>query len=147
MTIRISTGLRAALLSDYGLKAMMNYGVIAIYSGAQPSSASSAPTGTLLGHVTQNGTAFQPNTTTGGLQVDLLTTGGLGMVGTWRLKGVATGDVGWWRWKWNAVDDDSDSIYFPRMDGAYNESLTLAAGTITAATNVVIDDFYVNIME
>lgn len=147
MTVRVSSGLRAAMLSDYGLKAMMNYGVIEVYSGTQPVSASLIPTGTLLAYITNNGDSFVPNTTTGGLQVDLDAGGGLGHVGEWRMKGVATGEAGWWRWKWNAPDDDSDSAYYPRMDGAVGESLILQVTSITPTTNVVINDFNVNILE
>lgn len=147
MTIRVSTGLRASLLSDYGLTAMMNYGVIEIYSGTQPDTASLAPTGTLLARITQNGTAFIASTTTGGLQLELAVTGGLTFTGVWRLKGVATGTAGWWRWKWNAPDDDSDSSYYPRMDGTLGESLILEDPSITPITDVVINDFNVNFME
>ena len=147
MTIRVSSGLRASLLSDYGLTAMMNYGVIEVYSGTQPESASFAPTGTLLGYVTNNGDAFQPNTTVGGLKLQLSGTGSLTFDGVWRLKGVDSGEAGWWRWKWNAVDDDGDSTFYPRMDGAVNESLVLADPTITPATDVVITDFNVNFTE
>lgn len=147
MTIRVSSGLRAALLGDYGLTAMMDYGVIEIYTGPQPASASLAPTGTLIGRITNNGDGFVTGTTTGALRVALGVSGSLTKTGVWRLKGVATGDAGWWRWKWNSPDDGSNSQYYPRMDGAVGESLTLANNTITAATNVVIDDFTVNIME
>ena len=80
-------------------------------------------------------------------QLQLSEEGSLTFAGIWVLKGVATGDAGWWRWKWNTTDDDSDSVYYPRMDGAVGESLVLTNPTITAATNVVIDDFNVNIME
>ena len=147
MSIRVSTGLRAALLSDYGLSAMMNYGVIEIYTGEQPWNASFAPTGTLIGRVTNNGDPFAVGTTQGGLQLELAETGGLTKVGDWRLTGIATGDAGWWRWKWNSSDDDSDSQYYPRMDGEVGESLVLANNTITPATDVAIDEFLVNIME
>ena len=147
MTIRVSTGLRSALLSSYGLQAMMDYGVIDIYSGVQPTTASLAPTGILLGRVTNNGDTFTPGTTNGGLHVELDQSLGLVKSGIWKLKGVATGDVGWWRWKWNTYDPDTDSLYYPRLDGAYGESLQLASGTITPATDVAISDFVVNIME
>lgn len=147
MTIRVSSGLRASLLSDFGLQAMMDYGFISIYSGTQPATASSEATGTLLGRITQNGDAFVPNTTTGGLQTELSPQGGLVKTGTWVLTGVATGTAGWWRWQWNAPDDGSYSPFYPRMDGAVGESLILADTTITPATLVTITDFYVNIME
>lgn len=147
MTIRVSSGLRAALLSDYGLRAMMDYGVIEIYTGVQPVSASLAPTGTLIGRVTNNGVAFVAGTPSGGLRVDLGVNGGLVKVGAWRLKGVATGDIGWWRWKWNSPDPGTDSQYYPRMDGAFGESLELSVGTLTPASNLLIEEFTVNFME
>lgn len=147
MTIRISDGLRASLLGEYGLSAMMNYGIITVRSGIQPASASFAPTGTLLARITQNGDAFVPDSITGGLQVILADSGALTLNGLWRMKGVATGDAGWWRWQWNSTDDEEDSLYYPRMDGAVGESLVLAADAITGATNVAITDFNVNFLE
>jgi len=143
----VSAGLRAAILSDYGLSAMMNYGTIRVFQGVQPVSASLAPTGLLLANITKNGVPFLVNTLTGALEVALADTGGLTKVGEWRMKGVATGDPGWWRWTWNAPDDDTDSEYYPRMDGLVGESLILTNNAITAATNVVISQFTVNLME
>lgn len=147
MTIRISEGLKNAMLSSYGLQAMMNYGVIEVRSGVQPQTASKAPTGVVLGYVTQNGAPFVPGEMGGGLQTELSVSDGLILSGVWRLKGVATGDVGWWRWKWNLPDNDQDSFYYPRIDGAYGESLQLAIGTVTPATDVAITSFTVNYLE
>lgn len=147
MSVRLSDGLRAAILSDYGLTAMMNYGTIRVFSGQQPLNASLQPTGTLLANITKQGQTFQPGTYNGALEVGLVPTGGLGLVGEWRMKGVTTGVAGWWRWTWNAPDTDEDSQYYPRMDGLVGESLILATADITVATNVVITEFNVNIME
>lgn len=147
MTIKISSGLRASLLSDYGLKAMMDYGFISIYSGEQPETASMPATGTLLGRVTQDGDTFVVNTTTGGLQTELSDQGGLVKSGTWKLTGMATGQAGWWRWQWNALDTGAFSPYYPRMDGAVGESLILGTTSITPSTLVTITEFYVNFME
>jgi len=147
MTVRVSAGLRAALLSDYGLSAMMNWGTIEVYSGQQPANASLAPTGTLLARVTKQGTPFEPGTYNGALEVGLAPTGGLEKVGVWRMKGVTTGVAGWWRWKWNSPDPNVDSQYYPRMDGLVGESLFLVTSGITEATNVEITQFNVNIME
>jgi hypothetical protein len=147
MAVRTSPGLRAALLSDYGLLAMMNFGVIEVYSGPQPLSAALAPTGTLLGRVTTGGVAFVPGSTTGGLEVELDLTLGLIHVGDWRLTGLASGTIGWWRWMWNSVDPGADSQFFPRMDGAYGESLWLPSDTVSPSTDVAITSFKVNILE
>lgn len=147
MPIRLSPGLRAALLTDYGLRAMLNYGAIEVYSGSQPIAASAAPTGTLLGTVTTGGVPFVPGTLTGALEVEYDAVDGLVAVGDWRLKGVTNGIAGWWRWRWNSVDPGTDSQFYPRMDGAFGESLWLPSSSITAATNVPINSFKVNILE
>jgi hypothetical protein len=144
MSIRLSLGLENSLLGEFGLSAMMNYGVIEIYSGEQPDGAENSPTGTLLGRITQNGVPFQVGTVIGGCQLELLGTGGLGFVPGWRLKGVTTGIAGWWRWKWNQPDDDSDSLYYPRMDGLVGESLVLRSNSITSASDILISNFFVS---
>ena len=147
MTIRVSSGLSRSMLSTYGLTSMMDYGVIDIYSGAQPASASNAPTGTRLAQITNDGDVFIPTTAQGGLRIVLGDAGGLIKSGTWRMKGIADGTAGWWRWKWNEPDDDSNSLYYPRLDGAVGESLILQTTSITTLTNVVIDEFYLNFLE
>lgn len=147
MPIKVSAGLRAAILSDYGLSAMMNWGTIEVYSGPQPASASFAPTGTLVARITNQGDPFEPGTYNGALEVALADTGGLALVGEWRMKGVVTGVASWWRWKWNSPDPGEDSQYYPRMDGLVGESLFLVTSGITEATNVEITQFNVNIME
>lgn len=147
MSIRLSSGLRTAILTDFGLGAMMNYGVIEVYTGTQPETAILAPTGLLIGRITTDGDPFLVGTVNGGLKLAVDPEGGLTFDGVWRLKGLDTGTAGWWRWKWNSPDDDGDSLFYPRMDGAVGDSLRLAATIITPVTNVVITDFNVNIME
>ena len=49
-----------AMLGTLGFVGAMQRGVIEIYSGAMPITADAAPTGTLLGRITNNGTAFTP---------------------------------------------------------------------------------------
>ena len=147
MTVRVSTDLSNSMLSQYGFSAMMEFGAIYIYSGTQPDSASLAPTGDLLGIITTDGNVFTPGELDAGLQVELGESGGLINAGSWVLRGSADGEAGWWRWKWNALDDDSVSLYYPRMDGAVGESLVLAVTTIQPTTNIEIDSFYLNFLE
>jgi hypothetical protein len=144
MAIRLSAGLQASLLSEFGLRSMLNYGVIEVYSGEQPSTASMAPNGTLLARVTEDGLDFTAGETTGGLRVQYSAeSGGLVKLGTWRLRGVTDGAPGWWRWKWNAADDDSLSFFLPRLDGSVGESLVLGINQIAPSTNIEIADFLV----
>lgn len=49
-----------AMLGTLGFVGAMQRGVIDIYSGAMPITADAAPTGTLLGRITNNGVAFTP---------------------------------------------------------------------------------------
>lgn len=152
MAIRLSTGLKSALYTNFGFTAMMGYGTIKVYSGPQPTSADDAPTGTYLGVITQDGLTFVPGTTTGGLAVALNESAQLAKSGTWQFNGVNTGTAGWWRWVWNggaglAIDDDSSSLYYPRMDGLVGESLQLVETSITPATQFNITTFALRFVE
>lgn len=147
MAIRLSNGLKAALYGQYGFQAMMNYGLICVYSGTQPDSANAAPTGTLLARITNNGDTHVPGTATGGLQITQDASGRLNKAGTWTLDGIDTGTAGWWRWKWNAPDDDSLSLYYPRVDGAVGEGLVLANTSITPATDEELSSFILRFLE
>ena len=140
--IRLSTGLRAALLWDSGLRAMMWRGIIEVYSGTQPESADFAPTGTLLGRITEDGAAFTPGSSVGGLRTEEKNIVALQHVGDWTLDGVASGVPGWWRFIWNNGDNNQASLFYPRIDGAVGESLFNLPTSITAATN--IDDIEFN---
>ncbi|MDF1819916.1 MAG: hypothetical protein P1U54_14880, partial [Immundisolibacteraceae bacterium] len=141
VAIRLSNGLRTALYGQYGITAMMQYGFIEVYSGTQPTDANAEPTGTLLGRITNNGVPHVTGTSTGGLTLTQDTNGRLTSLGAWRLTGIASGTAGWWRWKWNAPDDDSLSLYYPRIDGDVGTALVLANTAITAATDEEISSF------
>jgi hypothetical protein len=52
-----------------------------------------------------------------------------------------TGVAAWWRWSWADPDNDAYSEYYPRVDGAIPGELVLATTAITAATNVLIEEF------
>ena len=144
MTVRLSTGLAASMLGDFGLKAMMNYGKVDIYTGEQPASPDLPATGTLVAEVLTGGNAFIVGSTTGGaLEVAQSTTGVLSLVGAWMLTGQADGTAGWWRWRWNSFDDGTQSFYYPRVDGAVGESLALTNPAITVSTSEAIESFNV----
>ncbi|ABM32299.1 hypothetical protein QRO11_15330 [Paracidovorax citrulli] len=137
MTIRLSSGLRRAIVTNYGLGSMLQYGHIRIYSGSQPRTADEAPPGVLLAIVSADGVTPVPGTPTGGLGVaggdD---PGALVKAGNWVIRGVANGIPGWWRFVGGAErDPDTFSDYFPRMDGAVGESLLLGMDSITTDTN------------
>lgn len=57
MTLRLSTGLRDFVNQQGSIKKALHNGQILIYSGSQPATADSAPTGTLLATITANSAA------------------------------------------------------------------------------------------
>lgn len=135
--IRMSTGLRGALIWDSGFRSLMWRGVIEIYSGEQPATADLAPTGTYLGRITENGSVWTPGQTLGGLRLRSGETAtALEQDGNWVLKGVATGTPGWWRYIYNAGDSNANSGFYPRLDGNISESVANLPTTMTAATEI-----------
>lgn len=145
--IRLSSGLRNAVMSQFGLGLMMNGGVIKIYSGTIADSPNKAipVTSQYLGVITTNGEVFIPGSypNTAGLYFSLINYGTLINDGRWMLKGVNAGTATWFRWYWADPDPDLDSNYYPRIDGLINNggALTLGSTSITTSTLVEIDQF------
>lgn len=145
MPVTISPGLASAVLGNYGLSLMMGSGIIDVYSGDPPEFAHLAPTGQWLARITTNGGTFVPGSPENGLQLDRQTQGVLKDTGDWVLRGVASGTAGWWRWKWMLNDPNTLDPYYPRIDGDVGTTLVLASNTITPATLVAIDRFYLTL--
>lgn len=143
--INISIGLASALLGNYGLSAMMNNGIIDVYSGDQPEFAHFAPTGTWLGRITTNGGTFVPGNPDNGLLLSQESLGILRDTGDWKLRGITEGVAGWWRWKWMLEDPDTLDPYYPRIDGDIGTALVLADRTILPSTLLAIDSFYLTL--
>lgn len=142
MTIKLSSGLRTAMVGFYGLSSMMLGGHIRIYSGAQPETADHPITGTLLGWVSQNGVTPIPFQEDGGLQLTQgHVDGSLVKEGVWVLTGAANGTPGWWRFQWGGEDDGGVTTYLPRIDGAVGDSLFLGTDTITSTMKQSIQSF------
>lgn len=145
MTIRLSSGLCSAMITSYGLGAMMQYGHIRLFTGSQPASANNAQTGTLVAVITDGGVSPPaPGDTAGGLLFEAGDIPGtLAGRGTWMMKGVAAGVPGWWRFVWNSEDTGADSMEMPRIDGAIGESVSMPPGmtAVTALTNAYVPRF------
>jgi hypothetical protein len=124
--IRLSSGLRNALATSYGLSVMLAYGHIQVFTGTQPDTADNTPTGTLLGIVCTDGITPVVGDSAGGLEMQLTSPGVLQQHGNWTLKVAVTGVAGWWRFVWAAHDDGSASLFYPRIDGSVGDSLTLS---------------------
>ena len=149
MAIRMSSALQNYLLGSGSLTQALAFGVIEVYTGSQPASADDAPTGTLLGKVTESGAAFTHGAAENGLLLTLVPQYNYVVASfsqTWVLSPVATGLAGWWRFKANAADDNSMSVAHVRLDGAieapysefYLEEPNLVAGQL-----VTLDSFQI----
>lgn len=140
--IRLSSGLRSSIVTNYGLGLLMQYGRIHVYTGSQPLSADFAPTGTLLATVSQDGITPISDQLPGGLELSGgAQAGQLVKVGTWVIRGSVAGTPGWWRFVWNSEDDASDSTFLPRIDGMVGESLVLGFPMISAFTSAEVAAF------
>ena len=141
--IRFSTALRNAIASNYGLGMVMNKGVIRLYDGTQPTSPDLAPTGNLLGAITNNGVAYVPgnNKDAAGLVVKLVSPGILEKSGVWKLIGSRIGTATWFRWYSSQVDDYGSNTNFLRIDGGVGTDLFLATPQITTFTSVEVLTF------
>lgn len=145
MTLRLSSGLRDAIATNYGLGRLLNKGYIEVYSGEQPEFADLPPSGELLARITQDGLPPPDDANdAGGLQLQLgASPGDLVNKGAWVMKGVATGSPGWWRFRTkNDAGDSTQSSY--RMDGASGDSMAPTA-PITPATATDVVEFRINL--
>ena len=152
-----STGLITKILGENGvdtgangLRGIMKDGVIRVYSGAQPTSANDAPTGTLLGSITVDGGAFVEGVATNGLEFDAPSgrTVSKAAAETWKFTGVAAGTMGWFRFQANAVDDDSSSTTLARIDGSIgitSGELRVTTTTSAIASSATVDTFTITV--
>lgn len=144
MTIRLSSALRTAMVTNFGLGYLLQGGAIQLYAGTQPASADAAPTGAILATITKDGLAL-PTTGApgGGLQLEQgIDAGTLARRGNWILKGVAAGTFGWWRFAaLNSPFAGASSTAF-RLDGAAGDSFDPAEiSAITEAMEASIPAF------
>jgi hypothetical protein len=121
MAIRMSTGLKNAVLFSSPLISALSFGAIEIYTGSQPASANDAPTGTLLGMITRDGLTWTEGNTQGGLTFTAVP--GLSYLikpssQTWTLTVTTGGTAGWWRFRSN---DDADVCLHGSITAPYQE--------------------------
>ena len=120
MTVKLSTGLRAKMLTGGttgGLKGALNLGKINIYSGPQPLTADTGATGTLLGTVTVDagGTGLTFDDAVGG-------TIAKAAAEDWKCIGIAAGTAGWFRFYPAGGDPSATSTTEARIDGSIANS-------------------------
>ena len=97
--------------------------VIRVYSGAQPSDADDAETGTLLVTITESGGAFSGGAVTNGLNFGNVSDGVLSMETdeVWQGTGLAAGTAGWFRCYDNSYTTGSSTSAI-RFDGSVASS-------------------------
>jgi hypothetical protein len=143
MTIRLSTGLRNAMVGSVGFAGALGGGVIEIRSGTQPTTADSPATGVLLGIVTVDGLAFTPGLPANGLTLSAPADGRVTKnTDPWRFVGLETGVAGWFRHVGNALDSGGASTTLPRMDGSIGTSgadMNLSNISVTDGVPATVD--------
>lgn len=144
--LRLSTGLRDALLGTQSFKDIFMDGVIYIYSGSQPSSADAAVQGTLLGKVTQDAGSFSFGTADNGIEFGSPDGGAIAKASgeNWQFEGLEDGVAGWGRLMGNDVDDLGFSESLPRLDfsiGRTGADLNLSNTNIATGAIHTIDVF------
>jgi hypothetical protein len=148
--MRFSTGLRNAILNSSGIKEQMANGIIRLYSGAQPASADSAVSGTLLCEYTLDGGAFSHGSATNGINFDDPVSGVLSKAAAeaWRGLGLADGVGGYFRFCANPADAGGASTTLARIDGSVGKSasdLNLSNVNITVGVPNTIDVFNITL--
>ena len=130
MALRLSTGLRQALITTDDFKSLMDGGFLDIYSGSQPTNADAIETGTLLCSIT-TGTAGTAGITFGTAASGILPKSADGWQGTVLVAGVA----GWARLYGPGKTTGTNGTAY-RMD--MNAGLS-GADLVLSHTNLVAD--------
>ncbi|WP_029459687.1 hypothetical protein [Solidesulfovibrio alcoholivorans] len=147
MALRLSTGLRNKLLGTSGFKSIMQYGVIRLFPGVQPSSADDAEGATPLLEITVSSGTFSPGTGENGLNFDDPVDGACAKAAAEVWSGVAsaTGTAGWFRFYATDRTTGADTTH-ARFDGSVSTSgaqLNMSSTAITAGATTTIDSFTV----
>ena len=148
MAFRFSTGLRNGMLNATGLKEAMTNGVLRIYTGAQPATADTAASGSLLLEVTVNAGAFAHGSPTNGLNFDAPSSGIISkaVAEVWRGNGLTDGTAGWFRFCANPVDAGGSSTTLARIDGTCAKTggdAILSTTAIVTGAPVTVDEFQI----
>lgn len=146
MALRLSTGLRNAMMATGSLQDTMVNGVLCIYSGVQPTSADDSESSTLLCKVTVASGAFTAGAATNGINMAAVATAGILPKSTtevWSGVNVASGTAGWYRFYANDYTTGT-STTASRIDGAVATSgaqLNMSSTALTSGATLTLDSF------
>lgn len=138
MTLKVSTGLRNAMLGAQGLVAALGSPLILIYSGAAPASADAAVTGTLLCTISNNsaGTPLAFDAPAGGTVTKAAAQ-------VWSGVNVASGTAAYFRVVNSATPDDGTaSTTQIRLQGTCSTAgadLNMSSINLTAGATQTVD--------
>jgi hypothetical protein len=143
MSLKLSTGLRNAIMGTDGFKGALEDGVIDVYTGTQPTDADAAETGTKLMRITVASGAFTSGVATNGLSFAAAAVSGVISKASevWSGVGLATGTAGWYRFYANTVVTGA-STSAVRLDGACAVSgsqLNMSSTSIATGATVTVD--------
>jgi len=145
MALKLSTGLRDALLGTDSLKGILDYGVIKIFGGTPPSTADGDDTTfTLLVEITTDGLDVTPGATTNGLVFAAPSGGTIAKsADNWSGAAVATGTASWFRLYDNDVNMGSSSTA-ARLQGTvgtYGADMLVSSTNVVGGATITVDSF------
>lgn len=147
MPLRLSTALRNKIMTataGSSFAGAMLDGTLHIYSGAQPTTADDAETGTLLARITLASGAFTSGAALNGIELGDAVAGAIGKkIGeVWSGVAIANGTAGWFRFYANTVVTGAVTTTGVRFDGACGTSgaqCNMGSTSITSGGTVTID--------
>lgn len=143
MALRLSTGLRQALLGTADFKTEFTACFLNIYTGSQPTSPDDVASGTLLATIYSDGAAI-------GISFDAPVLGVIAkaVAQTWSGTAAATGTAGYFRLYEAATDPSLASTTDSRMDGAIATSggeLNMSSTAVVATAVQTVTSFNVTL--
>jgi hypothetical protein len=142
MALRISTGLRNALVGTGGFKELMDNGFLDIYSGSQPASADAIESGVKLARITStSGTAVSDGLKFGTASLGILPI----TTPTWNGVVLVAGVAGWARFYASAGTSGSSSTAY-RFDvscGISGTDVILSHTSLTLDSILTVKTFNV----
>lgn len=148
MSLRLSTGLRNALLGTADWKTLFTDGIMDIYSGLPPADADALETGVLLVSITVSSGAFVALSPDNGLEFDVPAAGAISKDSdTWSGVGLATGEAGYYRFYDNAYEAGASgtAIRFDGICAVSGGDINMADLTVTELLTTTVDTFTITL--
>ena len=147
--IKLSTGLRQAILGTNDFKTIFTDSVLEIYSGSAPATADDAETGTKLCRITVSSGTFTAGSAAAGLEFGTPSAGVIAKASAevWSGVNLATGTAGYYRLYSNAYSTGSSASHI-RLQGTVGTSgadMTVASTAFTSGATTTVDTFSITL--